>query len=101
MAEVLWIHYARARSPWYELSESAREEHLARFAAAREESAAAGARYAGTFHVRGWSDWSTVALWHFPDADAAFAHWNRLSDAGYAQWFAFANNIGLAAEAPA
>jgi len=101
MAEVLWIHYARARSPWYELSESAREEHLSRFAAAREESAAAGGRYAGTFHVRGWSDWSTVELWHFPDADAAFAHWNRLGDAAYAQWFAFANNIGLAAEAPA
>ncbi|MDT5104041.1 MAG: hypothetical protein QOI25_1554 [Mycobacterium sp.] len=100
MAEVQWIHYARARSPWYELDAAVRAEHLARFAAVRDASTAMGGTYAGTFHVRGWSDWSTVELWRFPHADAAFSHWSRLTDAGYAQWFAFANNIGLPAEVP-
>jgi hypothetical protein len=101
MAEVLWMHYARARSPWYELDDDVRREHLTRFAGVRDASAAAGGRYTGTFHVRGWSDWSTVELWRFPDADSAVAHWNRLTEAGYARWFAFANNIGLDAEVPA
>jgi hypothetical protein len=101
MAEVLWIHYARARSPWYELDAALREEHLARFASVRDASTAAGGRYTGTFHVRGWSDWSTVELWRFPNVNAAFAHWCRLSEAGYAKWFAFANNIGLPQEVPA
>jgi hypothetical protein len=101
MAEVLWIHYARARSPWYELEDDVRQEHLSRFDAVREATTAAGGHYTGTFHVRGWSDWSTVELWQFPDADSAFSHWSRLTDAGYSKWFAFANNIGLAAEAPA
>jgi hypothetical protein len=101
MAEVLWIHYARARSPWYELDEAAREEHLARFARVRAESIAAGGKHTGSYHVRGSSDWSTVELWLFPDADAAFSHWSRLSEAGYARWFAFANNIGLGTAVPA
>jgi hypothetical protein len=100
MRDVLWIHYARPRSPWYELDAAAREEYLAQFELVRNESSAAGGEYNGTFHVRGSSDYSTVELWLFPDADAAFAHWSRLSEADYAKWFAFANNIGLGMAVP-
>lgn len=98
MPDVLWLHYARPRSAWYELGDTARHEQLARFARAREDSVAAGGSCQGSFHVRGNSDYSTVETWLFPDAESAFAHWSRMTDAGYARWFAFANNIGLRAE---
>lgn len=99
MNDVIWIHYTRPRTQWYELDESARQELLAQFDQAREESASNGGRRQGIFHIRGNSDYSSVEIWTFPDTDAAFAHWSRMTEAKYAQWFTFANNIGLNAEA--
>ncbi len=51
-------------------------------------------RFLGTFHARGQGDFSTVELWRFPDMEAAFEHWARMTDSGYAQWFAFTNTVG-------
>lgn len=101
MSDVVWIHYARPRTPWYELDEAERQARLARFAQAREQSMRSGGEHQGTFHVRGSSDYSSVEMWRFADAAAAFAHWSRMTDAEYARWFAFANTIGLSAEDPA
>jgi hypothetical protein len=95
--DVLWLHYSRPRSGWYELDAPARDGHLARFAAARRDSVESGGQCQGSWHVRGNSDYSTVETWLFPDPDAAFTHWIRLTEAGYPRWFAFANNIGLRA----
>ena len=86
MPDVLWLHYSRPRSGWYELD-----------AAARRDSVESGGQCQGSWHVRGNSDYSTVETWLFPDPDAAFTHWIRLTEAGYPHWFAFANNIGLRA----
>ena len=98
MNDAIWIHYTRPRTRWYELEEPARQEHLARFERAREESVRQGGRRDGVFHIRGSGDFSSVEIWRFADAGAAFAHWSRMTEAGYARWFAFANNIGLNAE---
>ncbi|HEX6444108.1 MAG TPA: hypothetical protein VF053_03395 [Streptosporangiales bacterium] len=95
MPDVAWIHYSRPRTAWYRLDESAQKEHRERFDAARAASRASGGRAHGTFFVRGQSDYSRVEIWTFPDADAAFGHWSRLVDAGYARWFESANSVGL------
>lgn len=99
MSDVIWIHYARPRTPWYELEDSERQAHQARFAEVRAESERNGGDHQGLFHVRGNGDYSSVEVWRFPDADAAFAHWARMTDAEYARWFAFSNNVGLNAHA--
>ena len=95
-APVLWVHTARARPAWYALTAAERAEHEGRFARARESAVSAGATTDGVFDVRGQSDYSVMEAWTFPDATAAFAHWATLVDAGYAQWFAFANTLGTA-----
>ena len=101
MSDCLWVHYARPRPHWYGLDAAAQAGQRARWQAAAAASAAEGGVCVGTWHVRGQHDFETVALWRFPDPDAAFRHWARLSEAGYAAFNAFANNIGLPAEATA
>lgn len=94
MTRTVWIHYARPRTRWYRLDPADRLEHLRHWLEVDQESAAVGGRRQGSFHIRGQSDFATVEIWTFPDVDAAFAHWAAKVDAGYANWFAFANNVG-------
>lgn len=99
MADTLWIHYALPRTAWYELDEDRRRTEQDRWAAVRHASLAAGATSSGAFGVRGQSDFSTVEVWTFPDVDAAYDHWERLTAAGYARWFEAANNLGTRVDA--
>lgn len=93
-AAVLWMHTARARPAWYAQSAAERTTHEDRFARVRDVALSEGATTTGVFDVRGQSDYSVMEAWTFPDTTAAFAHWAALVDAGYAQWFAFANTLG-------
>jgi hypothetical protein len=99
MTESVWIHYARPRPHWYALGEAERDAHRAAWRKVSAGSAEAGGRCIGPYHIRGQHDFETVEIWTFPSVDAALDHWVRLAAAGYNEWFAFANNIGLAAEA--
>lgn len=96
MAETIWIHYARPRPEWYTLPAERQRELEASWQVAREPAVAAGAARIGTYHIRGNHDFETVELWSFPNAEAAYEHWVRLTVAGYNEWFAYANNIGFA-----
>jgi hypothetical protein len=96
MTAVVWIHYARPRPHWYALNEidqAACKTSWKEIARASENS---GAERVGQFHVRGQHDYETVEIWRFANAEAAADHWSRLTAFGYNEWFAFANNIGLA-----
>jgi hypothetical protein len=97
----VWIHYARPRPHWYERSAAERQSLLDRWAAVAQVSREAGGEPLGRYHVRGQSDFETVEIWRFATAEAAFDHWSHLTAAGYNEWFAFANNIGLRDESPA
>jgi len=96
MSDVAWIHYARPRTRWYGLPPAQRGPLERAFADARSRSRDAGGRQLGTFHVRGQSDFSTVELWRFSSAQDAYEHWARMTNSGYAEWFAFANSLGQA-----
>lgn len=98
MSETIWIHYARPRPRWYLLSAGEQQEKQASWTALSRQATARGARFMGQYHIRGQHDFETVDIWHFPDAQAAFDYWSGLTGAAYNQWFAFANNIGLAVE---
>ena len=98
MSECVWIHYARPRPHWYGLDDAARSAHEARWRAVAEQSVLAGGSRLGRYHVRGQQDFETVEIWRFPSAEAAFDHWAALAAAGYGEFNAFANNIGLAIE---
>ena len=100
MSDCIWIHYARPRPHWYGLEDTAKQERLATWIAVAAESRRRGGLCHGRYHVRGQHDFETVETWTFPDAEAAFAHWAALSAAGYGEFNAFANNIGLSVEAP-
>jgi hypothetical protein len=95
----IWIHYARPRPHWYDLDTAARALRQSAWQAAAAASTAQGGTCLGTWHVRGQHDFETVEIWRFADAEAAFAHWARLTQAGYAEFNASSNNIGLASEA--
>lgn len=95
MTETIWIHYARPRSHWYTLSSERQESMRAQWTAATATSVEAGAERIGAYHVRGNHDFETVELWRFPSAELAYAHWVRLTDVGYNEWFAYANTIGF------
>lgn len=94
MSDLLWIHYSRPRTAWYELAAQERATRSAAWAQVRATSEKAGGRPLGEFTVRGQSDYSTAELWLFPTADGAFDHWQRLSAEGYAEWFVAANSLG-------
>lgn len=94
MPDLLWIHYSRPRTAWYELAESERAGRATAWAQVRATSEAAGGQRLGDFTVRGQSDYSSAELWLFPTADDAFDHWQRLTAQGYAEWFDAANSIG-------
>ena len=99
MGDCIWIHYARPRPHWYGLDESVKREKLAAWKAVDDSSARDGGVCYGRYHVRGQHDFETVETWRFADAEAAFRHWAALSAAGYGEFNAFANNIGLSVEA--
>jgi len=94
-ADLIWIHYARARTSWYELAEPARDRLQSKWAAVRSASENAGAHSIGCFSVRGQADFSTAEVWLFPSVDDVVDHWNRLTTAGYLEWFATANSVGV------
>ncbi|WP_410015598.1 hypothetical protein [Sodalis sp. C49] len=98
MSESIWIHYARPRPRWYLLTDAEQQEKRDRWQALADRAATDGARFMGRYHIRGQHDFETVEVWNFPDAEAAFQYWSGLTGAAYNQWFAFANNIGLAVE---
>jgi hypothetical protein len=97
---IVWIHYARPRSSWYGLDGAEQGRLREKWAAVDAATAVEGGQPQGTYQVRGQSDYSTVELWRFPSYDAAYAHWSAKLAAGYAQWFAFANNVGATVSAP-
>lgn len=101
MSETIWIHYSRPRSHWYRLDAPAQEQHRAVWDGIATAAIADGATRVGRYHVRGQHDFQEVEIWQFRDAEAAFAHWAKLTAAGYNEWFAFANNVGMALEAAA
>lgn len=94
----IWIHYARPRPHWYSLDDAEQSARQAEWKVAANNSVAAGGACLGRYHVRGQQDFETVEIWRFPDAEAAFAHWAALTRAGYGEFNAFANNIGLSME---
>ena len=98
MSECIWIHYARPRPHWYGLDAATRAAHEKTWATAADASLAAGGSRLGRYHIRGQQDFETVEIWRFPSAEAAFEHWSALTAAGYGEFNAFANNIGLAIE---
>lgn len=98
MTESIWIHYARPRPHWYGLDEAEQAALKGKWRAITDAARAEGASFVGSYHVRGQHDFETVEVWKFPSAEAAFDHWTKLTAAAYNEWFAFANNIGLAAE---
>jgi hypothetical protein len=100
MSDCIWIHYARPRPHWYGLNATAKQAKQANWQAVAAASLQQGGTCLGTYHVRGQHDFETVELWRFPSAEAAFAHWSGLMAAGYGEFNAFANNIGLASGAP-
>lgn len=101
MPEFIWIHFALPRTSWYEQSEESRRELESSWDAVRADSRSQGASSDGRYHVRGQSDYSTVEVWRFLSADAAFDHWQQLVAAGYGRWFQSSNSLGAALkEAP-
>ncbi len=100
MSDVIWIHFALPRSAWFERSAAERQRWEGSWNEVRAASLAHGASNQGRYHVRGQSDYSTVEVWHFPHADAAFDHWVRLTGAGYSEWFQSSNSIGAALTEP-
>lgn len=101
MPDVVWIHFALPRSAWYEQSHERREELRRGWDKICSGSCARGASNDGRYYVRGQSDYSTVEVWRFANADAAFDHWVRLTAAGYSRWFQSSNSLGATlTEAP-
>lgn len=96
MGDCVWIHYSRPRPPWYELPEAERAALRQAWNEIASHSEASRGQRLGRWHVRGQSDYSTVEIWRFAEVEQAFDHWARLTAAGYRDWFAFANNVGLA-----
>jgi hypothetical protein len=96
MSEVIWIHFALPRTAWYGQSGDRRRELQRQWADVGAVSRGQGASSGGQYHVRGQSDYSTVEVWRFTDAEAAFDHWARLTAAGYSEWFQSSNSLGSA-----
>ena len=96
MGDCVWIHYSRPRPPWYELPEAERAALRQAWNEIASRSQASGGQRLGRWHVRGQGDYSTVEIWRFAGVEQAFDHWARLTAAGYGDWSAFANSVGLA-----
>lgn len=92
----IWIHYTRPRPHWYRLPQEEKSEKQALWDGITKNAVAEGAVSLGDYHIRGQHDFQTVSVWRFPSPEAAFEHWSRLTAAGYNEWHAFTNNIGLA-----
>lgn len=98
MRETIWIHYSRPRSHWYRLDGPQQDQHRAVWEAIAMAAVTAGASRLGRYHVRGQHDFQEVEIWKFRTPEEAFAHWAKLTAAGYNEWFAFSNNVGMAPE---
>lgn len=96
MPECVWIHYSRPRPHWYALGKDEQVRLAESWASVRGRSEAGGALRQGSYHIRGQHDFQDVEIWVFPDSQAAFAHWDGLCAERYNEFFAFANNLGLA-----
>ncbi len=93
----IWIHYARPRPHWYTLESSEKAALKAQWAKVAATSREQGGHCDGVYEIRGQSDFSTVEIWRFETPDGAFTHWRELTQSAYAEWNAFANNIGFRA----
>jgi|TARA_A100001391_G_scaffold205447_1_gene206388 hypothetical protein len=98
MPHAVWIHYARPRSHWYEISDTEKEQFRADWQAERSQAKEAGAAFDGRFHIRGQHDFETVEIWRFDTTVSAFDFWNGLCAKRYNEFFAFSNAIGLQEE---
>jgi hypothetical protein len=96
MTDVVWVHYARPRPHWYSASREEQRRLQSLWAEVAEHSRARGAARIGRWSVRGQSDFSTVEIWTFGDAEAVLEHWNGLIEVGYPEWFSCANSLGTA-----
>lgn len=98
MTDCIWIHYSRPRPHWYLLDETQQQQKLAVWDEVRGRAKTEGAEPMGRYHVRGQHDFQEVEVWRFGSAEGAFEHWSRLTAAGYNEFFAFSNNVGLSLE---
>ena len=96
MSETIWIHYSRPRSHWYRLDAAEQRQHRAKWDGIAAASMVGGVTRVGRYHVRGQHDFQEVEIWKFATPEAAFQHWAQLTAVGYNEWFAFANNVGMA-----
>lgn len=92
---ILWLHFFRPRSAWYELDAEERAGLEAAWRAAA--TAAAGAEFLGEYSVRGQSTQERVQVWRFADADCLEALWSALLEQGYADWRVSENVVGVPA----
>ena len=63
MTESIWIHYARPRPHWYALPEAERVSRRAAWGDIAAQSAKAGGKRTGPYHIRGQHDFETVEVW--------------------------------------
>jgi hypothetical protein len=92
--DVLWIHYSRPRSVWYQLTEDVRREADQRWQAVRRASEREYGRCDGRYHCRGLSDFEEVEVWHFKSLEFVERHWTALERAGYSDLVVAHNLIG-------
>jgi len=95
MTNVIWIHQARPRPGWYELSATDKTELLESWEGLNSRATESGAEHLGKYSVRGQSDFSTVEVWKFDGPEEAFRFWSDRVEASYAAWFTFANQLGV------
>lgn len=90
---ILWLHFFRPRSAWYELDA---EERAGLEAAWRATGTTTeGAEFLGEYSVRGQSTHERVQVWRFADADLLESLWAALLAQGYADWRVSENVVGV------
>lgn len=94
-ARHLWMHYARPRPHWYTLDETRQKDLNVTWHEIRSHAKQQGAVFLGRFHIRGQHDFETVDIWRFPSSQHTYDHWQALVNAGYSEYFAFSNSLGL------
>jgi hypothetical protein len=93
-SDVLWIHYCRPRSAWYQLADETRRAAEMQWQAVRHESERDGGRCEGRYRCRGLSDFEHVEVWHFKSIELVERHWSALERAGYTDLVVSHNLIG-------
>ncbi len=92
---IAWVHQSRPRPSWYDLDPKNRQESIERWEACSAATLAAGGTLVGTFSVRGQSDFERMELWTFAAVDLLEAHWTRLREAAYLDFFDTENLLGM------